>query len=372
VNRILLIENHTLRAATLPGTSGVFSFVDLPDPHRAARYLDRFRGDTAAMFHLRSLLAADSMEPWRLSDDQVVEHAANMIALRRCAVAEALEEEIQIPAAEEEAQAEPPPILRSERKKSWVEFNFVYPDGTPVAGLDYVLEDGNWTAILRDIESVTWSSPRIECEDKAFIKAKVTGYVYGTKAKVNIYREFKESKKDIIETLEGRIENDMLTVEWQYKFDSTKERKAETGVARFVAEVELEGGKRWAKTTTPLEVELKTIKRVAWSQQTVNYGGAVDLLIETMGFGIGAEANLELWMVDFYGEFKKKADLESVTMFGPKSKLRCVYGNGSGAVKIDEAGEYFIVVKIDDRTARSELIWCQEELAGAVTTQMAA
>jgi len=395
MNRVVLFENGSLRVLALPGTAGVYSFLNFDDSQRALDYLKRYQADTRSMAQLRMLLAEDSAASNGQSDHEVLEAVAQRIAHKRYRLAEALER--PLPQIEAEPAAEPAPLEtpRTVRPKTWIEFDFVYPDNTPVAEVDYLLEDpegmqeagktaddgkirrddvpeGNYTAILRDVESVQWSMPRIKCDEQVTIKAKLAGYVYGTKAKINIYRELKESKADVIESLDARVENDAISVNWKYKYSATPKQKAESGVVRFIAEVEMEGGKHWGKTAAPLEVELKSIKRVAFSSEKVESGGSVNLMIEALGYAPATSAALELWAVDGFGQFKKSADLAPVKLSGSKAQLRCVYGSSGGAIAINDAGEYFVAVKIGDQLARSQLLWCvEDDLAEAMPSATA-
>jgi hypothetical protein len=395
MNRVVLVENGSLRVLALPGTAGVFSFLKFDDSQRALDYLKRYQTDTRSMAHLRMLLAEDSVALNGHSDHEVLEAVAQRIAQKRYRVAEALQRPLPQIEAEAAAEAAPVETPRTERAKTWIEFDFVYPDNTPVPDVDYLLEDpegmqeagktaddgkirrddiseGNYTAILRDVESVQWSTPRIKCDEQVTIKAKLAGYVYGTKAKINIYRELKESKADVVESLDARVENDAILVNWKYKYSATPKQKAESGVVRFIAEVEMEGGKHWGKTAAPLEVELKTIKRVEFASEKIDSGGSVDLIIETLGYASGTSATLELWAVDGFGQFKKSSDLAAVKLSGSKAQVRCVYGSGGGAISIKAEGEYFVVVKIDGRVARSQLLWCVDhDLAEATPSETA-
>ncbi len=396
MRRILLVDEQTLRVVGLPGGTGLFVFPEIADSRAATTYLQRFEGDQTAMVRLREVLAEDSLgfDVGQLNERQVVEAVAHRVETRQLKIANPLHDTNPLPDLGGEVEVPPPPPpVRVERGKSWVEFLFTYPDNKPVGGLDYVLEDpdgvqesgtlgddgkirrdgipeGNWTAIIRDVESAVWTTPKIKCDDAATVHAKVSGYVYGTPAKVNIYRELKETKKDIIKSLSGRIENDTVDFEWTYDYASTEERKAETGIARFIAEVEVEGGKHWAKTLRPLEVELKSIKKVAWSATKVMSGGSVTLLIETAGYPDGTEAKLELWSVDGFGEIKKEADLDPVEISEGKASVPCRYGaSATGDIAIRKAGEYFVGVRIEDqvkRSARSELLWCMHQAGGAM------
>lgn len=388
VDKILLVDDGSVRVLGVPGRGGVFSFIRFKDVSSAMSFLRPLAASTSIMPSFRSVLGDQccGMGVYRLGDEEVIRQIANRVVQKRIGIARPVREKIQLPVtepADQEVQAPllpPPPPRRS----TWIEFDVVYKDGKPVSGLDYILEDpdgiqeggvlpsngkirrdgipdGTYTLILRDIESVAWAPGRIRCDEPAKVRANVSGYTYGTKAKVKIYRELKETAADVLDTLDGRVLDDRIEVQWQYKYTASDERKNETGIAHFIAEVELEGGKRWAKTVVPLEVELKSIREVSWSEPKVEAGGAVTLNIATLGYADGTAVKLELWKVDQWGQFNKTMDLAPAKLAGGQASVTCGYAGGKGAISIPNPGEYFVVARIEDnvkRRARSELLWC--------------
>jgi hypothetical protein len=340
------------------------------------------------MSRLRALLAHDRLytDAWELEDEQVLNEIAWRLATRRFqAVREKVERRPLPPKSEPgappAASTAPPP----RKQKTWVEFLFQYPDRTPVSGLDYILEDtegvqesgtlganglisrkdipeGTYTVILKDIVQLAWDPAKVLCDDKVKIVATTAGFPYGTAAKIRIFREFREEDKDVIQTLQAKVQNDRIEAEWKYDYTTPEARKAETGVARFIAEVQLEGGKYWMKTPAALEMELKSIERLAWAQPKVEEGQATNVEVETLGFADGTQVKIELWHFGLGGDNKKVTEFPAAQISGGKAKLRCGFGKGaSGDTVISDPGEYFLVANIEGkapRTARSGLVWC--------------
>lgn len=271
----------------------------------------------------------------------------------------------------------------------WIEFKFVLPDDSPVSSLDYVLVEpggaqkpgtlgsdgrvdrrnipaGVYAVLLKEVDRVTWNPGYVRCDDKVRITAQTSGFPSGTPAKVNLYREFHETAADVIQSLQGKVANDRIEVEWKYDYLASEARKNETGLARFIAEVELESGKHWAKSALALQLELRSIEMVAWSKARIEAGETVEVRIETLGFPDDTEVKLELWRFG-WNAIKKAGDLKPVRLAGGEATARCAYASpGSSEFAISRSGEYFVTAKITGsvtRTARSDLLWCvyQEE-----------
>ncbi len=266
----------------------------------------------------------------------------------------------------------------------WIEFKFVLPDETPVSDLDYVLVEpggaqkpgtlgsdgkverrnipaGAYAVMLKDVAQVTWLPGHARCDDKVRLTAQTSGFPSGTPAKVNLYREFRETAADVIQSLPARVENDQIKVEWKYDYLSSEARKNETGVARFIAEVELDGGKHWAKSALALELELRTIKTLEWSTARIEAGETAEIKIETRGFPDDTEVRLELWRFGWNAS-KKVGDFRPLQLAGGTASARCPYAPaGAAELAITRSGEYFVIAKITgavSRTARSSLLWC--------------
>ena len=270
-----------------------------------------------------------------------------------------------------------------EPEKAWVEFAFEYPDGTPVKGLDYALlhpggtteegtlgddgmiskEDvasGGYTVILKEIEHVAWSSRRVRCGDEATLVARIAGYPTGTSAKIKIYREHRETDADVIATLSATIADGAIEARFTYDNTTSEERKSEEGLAAFIAEVSLEGGKRWAKTRAPLLVDLPTLSVPRWSSAYAEAGDEVELEADISGVPDGTPVKLAIWEHDWDGDDRKVTDLPDGVVAGNKLAVACTYDEGEA---LPRQGEYFAVVTLDagvKREARSALLWCSD------------
>lgn len=196
---------------------------------------------------------------------------------------------------------------------------------------------------------------------KSGSRPRRSGFPSGTPAKVNLYREFRETAADVIQSLPARVENDQIIVEWKYDYLSSEARKNETGVARFIAEVELDGGKHWAKSALALELELRTIKTLEWSTARIEAEETAEITIETLGFPDDTEVRLELWRFGWNAS-KKVGDFRPLQLAGGTASARCPYAPaGAAELAITRSGEYFVIAKITgavSRTARSSLLWC--------------
>jgi hypothetical protein len=270
-----------------------------------------------------------------------------------------------------------------EPEKTWVEFIFEYPDGTPVKGLDYHLlhpggtdeqgtlgddgmisrEDvaaGTYTVVLKEIEHVAWADKRVRAGEEARLVARIAGYPAGTEATIKIYREHRETDAEVIATLPGTIADGVIEVKFTYDNTTTDERKAEEGVAAFVAEVALDGGKCWAKTRAPLLVDLPTLSVPRWSSAYAEAGDEVEILADVTGIPEGTTVKLAIWEHAFDGDDRKVTDLPDGIVAGSKLAVACTYEEGEA---LPRAGEYFAVVSLDagvKREARSALLWCSD------------
>jgi hypothetical protein len=285
-----------------------------------------------------------------------------------------------------------------EREKAFIEFVFEYPDGTPVKGLDYTLihpggreekgtlgadgliskEDvprGTYVVMTKEVDEVRWSAPRtvrsvprMRCDEEAELSARVSGYPDGASATIKVFREHREIESAVIQTLSATVKGNQIEARWKYDFASSDERKEEEGLARFVAEVSLDGGKRWAKTRTPLEVELHTVSVPTWSSLYAEDGDEVEMLAETLGYPDGTKVKVSLHEHDWDGDDRKRKDLPDAEVSEGKVKASCVYaraGGGGEAGDIDKDGEYFFELRLEEgtkRVARSALLWCSDVL----------
>lgn len=273
---------------------------------------------------------------------------------------------------------------RQQDDKHFVEFVFEYPDGSPVKGVEYKLifpdgktEDGKlggdgiiakedvqkgaYVVVMKEVESVRWARSRARCDDEVKILASVSGFAPGDAAKIKVYREHKEEPGDEVATLDGSVKDDKIEATFKYDYKKDDARKREEGVARFVAEVSLDGGKHWAKTPSALEVELKTIRAAAWSKSYAYDGQTVELGVDVLGFADGTAAKLDVHRFHELGDADDKVKTLDVQITGGKVKGACAYATDGG--DITREGEYYFEVTIDDgveRKARSALLWCTD------------
>ncbi len=300
------------------------------------------------------------------------------------------------PGEEEEAEERAP-----EPEKAWIEFVFEYPDGTPVRGLDYTLihpggreekgtlgadgliskdsiPRGTYVVMTKEVDELRWSAaravrgvPRVRGDEEVQLTARVSGYPDGASATIKVFREHQETEAAVIETLSAVVSGNQIEATWKYDPSSSDERKEEEGVARFIAEVSLDGGKRWAKTRQPLEVELPTVSVPVWSSPYAEDGDELDLIAETLGYPDGSKVKLTLYEHDWDGDDRKVKDLPDAEVQGGKVKASCVYArpiDGAEAGEIDKEGEYFFELRIEEgpkRVARSALLWCSDALVEA-------
>src|SRR5215208_6671025 len=153
MKRVLLANDSTLRVVRIPGEHGVFSFLDDLSPFAARRYLEDYAGDHMAMMQLRMALAEDSfgMSASDLDDAEVLDEAANRIAMGHLWIAEELEEpmpELPEPDPASSNSAAPPPELPRSKKLTWIEFKVVDDQSSkPLNSVRLVVKasDGNQT-----------------------------------------------------------------------------------------------------------------------------------------------------------------------------------------------------------------------------------
>ncbi|MEO7330172.1 MAG: hypothetical protein ABI193_16475 [Minicystis sp.] len=285
-----------------------------------------------------------------------------------------------------------------EQEKAWIEFVFEYPDGTPVKGLDYTLihpggseekgtlgadglisrEDvprGTYVVMTKEVDDARWSaprtvrgSPRARVDEEAQLTARVSGYPDGASATIKIFREHRETEAEIIKTLSATVKGSQIEATFQYDVSSSDERKEEEGLSIFVAEVSLDGGKRWTKTKQPLEIELHTISVPVWSSPYAEDGNEVELRAETLGYPDGTKVKVAVYEHDWDGDDKKVKDLPDAEIQRGKVVTICTYArpiDGAEAGEIEKDGEYFFELSIDEgakRVARSALLWCSDVL----------
>lgn len=291
------------------------------------------------------------------------------------------------------AGKEPEPVeKKAEVEKAFVDFIFEYPDGSPVKGEEYKFlypdgrkeegklgddgtiskEDvlpGSYTVVTKEVEHVGFSVSRARCDDEVKIRARVSGFPPGAAAKVKVYREHREEPGDEVATLGASVKDDAVEVAFKYDYKKDDERKREEGVARFVAEVSLDGGKRWAKSARALELELKSIGSARWSTAYAEDGDTVALRVDVLGFADGTEAKVDVFRFHDAGDEDEKVASLDAKVSGGCVEAACTYataeGDGDGGEKgdVSREGEYLFEVIIEDgvqRKARSGLLWCTD------------
>lgn len=277
------------------------------------------------------------------------------------------------------ADAEP------DEEDTWVEFVFEYPDGTKVSGLEYVLVDparaeepgtlaksgtitrrgvapGDYTVVLKEIEYAVWQKGRGRIGDELEVIARTSGYPDGTAATVKLYRERTESPGDELATVEAQVQGDVIQATLVYE-PTTDAQKQETGVIGLIAEVSLDGGKAWAKTQRPLQLQLPTLAGVRWSENRVSAGDGVELVVEALGHPPDTQVAIELWRLDWIDGDSKVCDVGPVALSGTRATARLTYGRSAtgGDAAIEACGEYYAIATIEGsvtRSARSDLLWC--------------
>jgi len=131
VEFVLIVNRHHLRAARLPGTAGAYLFRERLTHETARRFLLPFRGDPAAMAHLRAVLAEQGAvaDPSRLQDEQVVDLVAWRVGEGLIGIAdEPIERDPGLDAAQAEEAAgvaAAPPTPAPPRQLTWIEIQVV-------------------------------------------------------------------------------------------------------------------------------------------------------------------------------------------------------------------------------------------------------
>jgi hypothetical protein len=290
---------------------------------------------------------------------------------------------------------EPEPVeKKAEVEKAFVEFIFEYPDGSPVKGEEYKFlypdgrkeegklgddgiitkEDvlpGTYRVVMKEVEHVGFSVTRARCDDEVKVRARVSGFAPGAAAKVKVYREHREEPGDEVASLDASVIDDAVEAAFKYDYKKDDARKREEGVARFVAEVALDGGKRWAKSARALELELKSISSARWSTDYAEDGDTVALRVDVLGFADGTEAKVDVFRFHEAGDDDEKVASLDTKVAGGRVEAACTYataggdGDGDGGKKgdVSREGEYLFEVVIEDgvqRKARSGLLWCTD------------
>jgi hypothetical protein len=267
----------------------------------------------------------------------------------------------------------PPPVKTEEKKQKHVlDFVVEYPDGKPAPGYEYVLlhpsgkredgklagdatihrdgvDPGSYGLHIKEIERVNWDASVASVAEEIPLSATATGFADGTMAKVRIFREYAEADDEVVDTFQATIERDRLAT--TYRYDDTKsDRKHEQGVVRLVAEVSI--GKYWAKTTRPVELQLKTIVATTWNGTVVHDGATPSLTIEATGYDDGTPVKVKLWRFVPEGDDQEALAIEDATLAGGVAKLDFTVAEDPDAKKAIEgrtifwSGEYHAEIEI--------------------------
>lgn len=271
-------------------------------------------------------------------------------------------------------------------EKHFVEFIFTYPDGSPVAGVEYELvhpdghaeagklggdgtitkEDvpkGAYVVVMKEVESVRFSRSRARLDDEIKIVAQVSGFPSGAAAKINVYREHVEEPGNEVQKLDATVKDDRVEATFKYDINKTSETKREEGLARFIAEVALDGGKVWGKTQSPLVLELPTIRAARWSTDYAEEGDTLGLSVDVYGFADGTSAKLDVYRFHEAGGGDEQVKSLDAKISGGRATGSCTYGEDDPKGDISREGEYYFEVTIDGdapRKARSGLLWCTD------------
>jgi hypothetical protein len=261
-----------------------------------------------------------------------------------------------------------------------LDYVFQYPDGSPTSGLDWVLthpsgktekgtfgphaaihredvDPGSYAVTLKEIERVEWSKASAVPNEEVELVARVVGFADGAPAKVRVFRKHDEADDRVLDTIEARV--DQGRVECSYRFDDTiAARSSWEGGLELVAELSFDEGKCWAKTIAPLQLALKSLRRVAWASKEIQDGEDAELQIETVGYDDGTKLDAELWRFDDEGDHRKLASLPAVPIAGGRASfaLPCAFADGPDSFAssaIGRPGEYFVRVAVDHAVARS-------------------
>lgn len=344
--------------------------------HELRVFYEELTGRAAADWSTRADLAESlSQEAWRVA---VLHDAAGDVRML-------------VPAEEHE----PPPEPEVQEVEHDLNFTFVYPDGTEAGGWEYRLTDpngsetdgtlgddglieesdvppGTYQVELKEVSSVGWLEPTATIYEPAPLIANVWGVADGTAAKVRLFREYQEQDEQVLQEMDATVEGNTVRCELEYDYTADDVRKAEQGVARLVAEVSLEGGKLWNKTSIPLELQLKTLESVRWESPRVGPERDAVVVARILGYPPGAEAKMELWMNDPQEGPTKLADLTvPIEHDQARKALRFAPSDDPDAPPfesdtIQQTGEYFVVVVIEDdvrREGRSPVVFCDARIA---------
>jgi hypothetical protein len=190
VRPILLLDDSEIRVLNAPAERGVFRFIEVTSHDRAVRLLTPYTLTSHGLHQLRTVVAEEgtTFDPFRLTDDQIIDEVAGRIVDQRVRIARDLRaDELWFIAPEqpEEPPAQPAPPPRT-RKLTWIELQF-FDDrtGRPVNNLRVVLRtpDGNESFQTTDgdglirVDPVDPGSCDAWCEVKGATREDTLAYV---------------------------------------------------------------------------------------------------------------------------------------------------------------------------------------------------
>ena len=108
--------------------------------------------------------------------------------------------------------------------------------------------------LFEGLRNARWSSNQVSCDEPVELLVDSVFCKEGTQVKFEIFREFKERKKDVIKTLTAIVEGKKARAEWQYEYDEKDKGK----IPRFIFKAIL-GEFRVVSNTLEVgdEIELK-------------------------------------------------------------------------------------------------------------------
>lgn len=302
-----------------------------------------------------------------------------------------------------EEDEEPPPREEATERHDLC-FAFEYPDGSAAAGWSYRFTDldeqrsdgelpddgliresnvreGVYQVELREVLSVHWLERAVDAGAEVGLVAHVSGFDDGAQALVRIFRQFAERDDQVVDTLDASVAGGKVEHTFRFDYAASERRAAVSGKLRFVAEVSLEDGTVWGKTLEPLAVQLKTLRRVRWTQSVVRPGCDAEIEVRAAGYADGTEVALHLFAADPVAGPRELTVL-SASLVGGVARARLLFAPSTSrsdpeleADRLQRAGEYFVRAVIEDdvrREAQSDLVLCDPRPAGARRRERAA
>ncbi len=202
--------------------------------------------------------------------------------------------------------------------KHFVAFEVLDGAGDPYPGLAYVLQcpdgtleegtlpdaaqirrddvsDESYSLALKLVEEITWSTTSASCGEDVELRGRVSGYPDGTEVEIRIFREFRESDDEVIDTLTGTVEGSQVVVHWAYDVNADHAIGGSHPMLPFVAELRIPGAPGWAKTAEAVLFELPAIRVARWSSRATAPGKAVEIHVAVAGIPDGSPLTIEVF-----------------------------------------------------------------------------